>query len=295
MQTVLQEFTAASAAHLRIDREAGVLRGVKLLGLTSSNGRRYLESALREAAPLYEGAKVNVNHATDDKGGPLAPRGYQDRLGVIRHVAFRKGEGLFGDLHFNPKHALAEQLAWDAEHAPQNVGLSHNVLARTATRGKETIVERIEKVQSVDIVADPATTKGLFECGIRNAECGMKEPQIHDPSNPQFEIPNPQPAEFVRRARRIFELLTEHKLPLPGSSNSGPYSNQYIRSTRAWLPSGCPRHFLSYPCISASTSASESPKRTPRVMNTWLSMSALAEPRLSRKATTAPSYAFRWD
>src|SRR5688500_9538408 len=101
MSTSLQEFTTASALHLRVDRQAGVLRGVKLLGLSSSNGRRYLESALREAAPLYEGAKVNVNHA---QAGPLAPREYQDRLGVIRGVKFREGEGLFGDLHYNPKH-----------------------------------------------------------------------------------------------------------------------------------------------------------------------------------------------
>ena len=45
------------------------------------------------------------------------------------------GEGLFGDLQYNPKHALAEQLSWDAEHAPENVGFSHNVQARTAKRG----------------------------------------------------------------------------------------------------------------------------------------------------------------
>ena len=46
------------------------------------------------------------------------------------------GEGLFADFHFNPKHALAEQLLWDAEHAPENVGFSHNVEARTARRGE---------------------------------------------------------------------------------------------------------------------------------------------------------------
>jgi hypothetical protein len=109
---------------------------------------------------LYDGAKVNVNHP---KGHPLSPRDYQDRLGVVRGVEFRAGEGLFGDLHFNPKHALSEQLVWDAEHAPQNVGMSHNVLARTSRSGNDTIVEAITKVQSIDLVADPATTAGLFE------------------------------------------------------------------------------------------------------------------------------------
>ena len=109
---------------------------------------------------LYEESKVNVNHP---KEGPLAPRDYQDRLGVIRNVKLRSGEGLYGDLHFNPKHALAEQLLWDAQHNPRNVGFSHNVLARLSRDGETTVVEEITKVQSVDLVADPATTEGLFE------------------------------------------------------------------------------------------------------------------------------------
>jgi hypothetical protein len=71
--------------------------------------------------------------------------------------------GLRADLHFNPKHALAEQLMWDAEHAPENVGFSHNVEARTSHKEGKTIVEEIIRVQSVDLVADPATTRGLFE------------------------------------------------------------------------------------------------------------------------------------
>src|SRR5690242_18740135 len=160
MSELLQEFVDSGSHRLRVDREQGVIRGVKLLGLTSRNGRRYLEAALAEAIALYEGAKVNINHP---KGHPLSPRDYQDRLGVVRGVQFRSGDGLFGDLHFNPRHALSEQLVWDAEHAPQNVGMSHNVLARTKKVGEETVVEAITNVQSIDLVADPATTSGLYE------------------------------------------------------------------------------------------------------------------------------------
>ena len=160
MPDLLQEYCSSRGVALRIDRAAGLLRGVKLLGLASKNGREYPEATLARAARLYDGAKVNVNHP---KGHPLAPRDYQDRIGTIHNVAARPGEGLFGDLQFNPKHALAEQLLWDAEHAPENVGFSHNVQARTAKRGDTTIVEEILAVQSVDLVADPATTRGLFE------------------------------------------------------------------------------------------------------------------------------------
>ena len=160
MNETLQEFVDSRGVAMRVDRDRGVIRGVKILGLASRNGRAYLPEALAQAAPLYEGAKVNVNHP---KGSPAGPRDYQDRIGAIREVVVRNGEGLFADFHFNPKHALSEQLIWDAEHAPENVGFSHNVQAKTSRRGDRVVVEAITKVQSVDLVADPATTRGLFE------------------------------------------------------------------------------------------------------------------------------------
>ncbi len=161
MEQLLQEFCDSRNVSMRVDRQGGIIRGVKILGLQSRNGRQYLPEALAKAIPLYEGAKVNVNHP---KGSPLSPRDYQDRIGLIRGKAVLKPEeGLFGDLHFNPKHILAEQLAWDAEHAPENVGFSHNVQARTSRRDDSLLVEEIMRVQSVDLVADPATTRGLYE------------------------------------------------------------------------------------------------------------------------------------
>jgi len=104
MNETLQEFVDSRGVRMRVDRGAGVIRGVKILGLSSRNGRTYSPDALGKATQLYEGAKVNVNHA---KGNPLGPRDYQDRIGVIRNVAIRSGDGLFADFHFNPKHALA--------------------------------------------------------------------------------------------------------------------------------------------------------------------------------------------
>ncbi|MCE5268833.1 MAG: hypothetical protein LLG00_13210 [Planctomycetaceae bacterium] len=160
MMDTLQEFCDSRGVTMRVDREKGVIRGVKVLGLESRNGRTYLPEALAEAARLYEDAKVNVNHPRQN---PNSPRDYQDRIGTVRNVALRPGQGLFADFHFNPKHALAEQLIWDAEHSPENVGFSHNVEARCARRGDRVVVETITRVQSVDLVADPATTRGLFE------------------------------------------------------------------------------------------------------------------------------------
>jgi hypothetical protein len=166
MNNMLQEFCDSRGVTMRVDRPSGVIRGVKVLGFESRNGRTYLPEALQQAARLYEEAKVNVNHP---KGSPTGPRDYQDRIGTIRNVTVRPEEGMFGDFHFNPKHALAEQLLWDAEHAPENVGFSHNVEARVARRGDRVVVEAITRVQSVDLVADPATTSGLFESASSDA------------------------------------------------------------------------------------------------------------------------------
>jgi len=169
MERFFNEYENAAGVTMKVDRQAAVIRGVKLLGLVSRNQRIYLPEALERAIPLYENAKVNVNHP---KGHPAEGRDYQDRIGIVRGVRFETQRGLFADLHYNPKHALAEQLLWDAEHLPENVGFSHNVRARVAQRDRQTIVEAIVHVQSVDLVADPATTRGLFEsAGRRPLRC----------------------------------------------------------------------------------------------------------------------------
>lgn len=197
MPEPLHEFVDSRGVALRVDRAAGVLRGVKLIGLQSLNGRRYRPAALSAAVALYEAAKVNVNHPPD---GPLAPRDYRDRLGVIRQVEFRPDEGLFGNLHYNPKHPLAEQLAWDAEHNPRNVGFSHNVLARLSRDAGQTVVEAITHVQSVDLVADPAATQGLFE----------QQAVVRTTGAPATAPESPAPRDQVVQ-RAALEQLEQHE------------------------------------------------------------------------------------
>ena len=114
----LVEFTAGGRTALVVDRENGVIKGVKILGLESANGRSYRPAALQKAKGLYEGAMVNVDHPA---GKASDPRRYADRLGHLEGVE-QRADGLYGNLHFNPKHAVAEQLAWDAEHAPLVAG-----------------------------------------------------------------------------------------------------------------------------------------------------------------------------
>ena len=160
MKNILEFVQFSGSTTHKIDREKGIIYDVKILGQNSKNGRFYPENTLKQALSLYENAKVNINHP---ENAPTETRKYQDRVGVIKDIRYVTDDGLYGNFYYNPKHVVAEQLLWDAEHIPDNVGFSHNVEACVVTNNHRQIVEEIKKVISVDLVADPATTNGLFE------------------------------------------------------------------------------------------------------------------------------------
>jgi hypothetical protein len=139
--------------------------------------------------------------------------------------------------------------------------MSHNVLARTARSGDETVVEAITKVQSIDLVADPATTSGLYEHAQGQESRDEGRGPAKGPSDPALdarpstldaltldELRSQRPDliceielaydtqleemrtkldemivqnEASRRRERIFQLLEENDLPLPSSSDAG--------------------------------------------------------------------------
>jgi len=199
---VIREAITCEGLSLNVDREASMIRGVKVLGLKSKNGREYLPEAIRGAVSLYEGAKVNIDHGAD----PRQRRSYGERLGRLVGVR-EQADGLYADLHFNPKHALAEQLLWDAENAPGNLGLSHNAEGRIVRRGSKSVIEQIFSVRSVDLVADPASTAGLFESeGGAAAEHHKREPKHEDSEMELKELT----LDGLRTARPdLIESITE--------------------------------------------------------------------------------------
>ncbi len=143
-----------------VDRDAGVIRGVKVLGRESRNGREYTDRALQEAATLYEGIGVNLNHP--DRRETNLERPVEAGFGWLQGVEV-KTDGVYADLHYLRSHALAAVLVEAAERNPRRFGLSHNAEGKVARRDGKTIVESIEKVRSVDVVQNPATNAGLFE------------------------------------------------------------------------------------------------------------------------------------
>ena len=157
-RTILIEQLVASKAD-RVDREAGILFHVKILGLESQNGRRYTAEAIAESKPLYEGRAVNVDHPAK----PDETRSARDRFGWFENVLV-ESDGLYGDFHLlDIEDPLSRKLLNAAEQRPDLFGFSHNALGEGDDVDGVFVVRRITEVRSVDLVAEPATTKSLFE------------------------------------------------------------------------------------------------------------------------------------
>lgn len=157
----ITEYVDSRGSDVKVNREQNLIEGVRVLGLNSQNPRDYSRDAAKQAISLYEGAAVYVNHPS---GNLKAPRNYQDRIGKLENVTQASDGGLTGNLRYNPKHPLAEQMAWDAENKTKGVGLSHVAECKMGAKqnGRERI-ESIVKVYSCDLVCSPATTTSLSE------------------------------------------------------------------------------------------------------------------------------------
>ena len=133
-----------------------VIRGVKIAGLNSRNGRSYSASVLGKAAALYEDSPVYMLHGSAAEKRENS-RSHDEHFGSLKGVHLRD-TGLFGDLHVKQSHPMAQFIL---ESDGSKFGLSHNVRAEM-TDDRKTVTE-ILSVNSVDLVDNPATTTTLFE------------------------------------------------------------------------------------------------------------------------------------
>lgn len=143
---------------LRVDREKGIIYGVKVCGNESRNRRHYPEDVLEAAVGLYEGVSVYLDHGTES--GEERP--LDTHFGNLQNVRIENGE-LYADLHYLTRHEKAEAIAERAEKFPRNFGLSHDAaIDGVFENGIQKVIE-IEEVHSVDLVTRPATNQGIFE------------------------------------------------------------------------------------------------------------------------------------
>jgi hypothetical protein len=160
----------------RVDRAAGVIRHVKILGRESSNGRTYSQKAMQDAARLYEGVRVLVNHPKRHE--PNVERPIADHFGTLQDVKVQ-GDGVYGDLHYIRSHPLAEQVCEMAERQPEKIGLSHNAEGESIREYGREVVESVTRVRSVDLVLNPATNRGLFESAGNNSVDARWQEALH--------------------------------------------------------------------------------------------------------------------
>lgn len=163
-ETVLWEAGGAATA--------GTIPNVKILGENSRNRRRYTEPAMRQAAKLYEGTAVYIDHSKD-KG-----RSAMVRFGKLTNVKYvpEKRE-VRGDLVYLTKQTqMAEMLQEDLERKLNFFGLSHDADGEYRFEGSTQVIESISRVKSVDLVSDPATNTSLLEQAITEQDDPAADP-----------------------------------------------------------------------------------------------------------------------
>lgn len=159
-------------------KQGNLIKGVKVLGIHSKNGRKYPLEVMQRNLHKYENAIINLDHNMHDK-----PRSVADVFGRIKNPRMTD-TGLVGDIVYNENHPFAPAFEWFVQNDPAAVGLSHAAVAKTKMDYKsgEEIVEDIVEVESVDLVANPATNpKGLFESYNKIMETVMKKQKAEAP------------------------------------------------------------------------------------------------------------------
>jgi hypothetical protein len=138
-----------------VNREAGTIENVLICGTQSANGRDYPPAVFRRDYKAYEGRPCNCDHGKDAT--------VERRLGWFSHVRCDEQGRPRGTLNVLKSHPMYERVMESAERFPGMFGFSHVAECQTTRKNGREVVEAINRVESIDLVAEPATTKGLFE------------------------------------------------------------------------------------------------------------------------------------
>ena len=143
-----------------VDRGGLVIRNTVVLGPVSANGRRYPVETQKKAISLFEGIKAYLNHPRSNEMSE--PRDVEDLIGEHKNVRV-VGDKTLSDLHLVDTPLVRDYVLPIAESKPHLCG--NSIVARGKMSKSDEgydVVEEILAARSVDLVAEPATTKGLF-------------------------------------------------------------------------------------------------------------------------------------
>jgi hypothetical protein len=191
----------------KVNRESGQITGVLICGVNSANGREYPAETLRRDYAKYEGRPVNADHGREST--------VDRRLGWFSNVAPGPDGRPRGTLNVLRSHKMFEPLMEAAERNPSLFGFSHVALCDTATGkdGRERITA-IKSVESIDLVADPATTKGLFESRGNAVKKTIQQLAESVARNPKSTI------EQITRIKRLAEARGTVEVTLREEDNA---------------------------------------------------------------------------
>jgi len=150
----------ADFTEAKFERDSFTIKNVALLGPESSNKRRYTEKCLREAIPLFENVKAFVDHPSTEEQ-KTGRRSVRNLAGKYTNARLEDGR-VKADAKLLPNEN--GKLYMDiAENLPDIAGNSQNARGLWHKKDGIQIVEQITFIDSVDLVASPATTHGIFE------------------------------------------------------------------------------------------------------------------------------------
>lgn len=155
----------------KVDEENCIIEGVKFLGRISKNGREYSDQALQDAARLYAGCEININHP--QRGQERRARDLQESWAKPLNLRVVPGDGVYGDLSYLGTHNETPVILERIKRG-FGIGLSHNADGRMVRKDGRNIVEGLTKARSIDLVPNPATNQSLFESEDEKVETTVK-------------------------------------------------------------------------------------------------------------------------
>ena len=143
------------SSEIKVDPAKGTIENALLCGLKSENGRDYLPESFGKG--IYEGVAVNLNHSENGE------RTVQDCIGWITGESRDEQGRPRGTVQLIPDDPQSAKILFAAKNKPGLFGMSHVAMCDVENRDGRDVVKSVVKVESVDIVTNPATTKGFNE------------------------------------------------------------------------------------------------------------------------------------
>lgn len=180
---IVEAMMGGGLTGVSLDKETHKVNGVAILRPTSSNatfrdakGRKYLPKALESVARLVNGAKVYVDHPTEQEMKERrGVRSMRDLLGFLENGRVDEKGTVRGDLEY-----LANHSAWFepvVEQMADKVGNSIHAYGETHLDKSDMMeaVEDIGMLASVDLVTEPGSTSNLYEAAEDEGEAENQE------------------------------------------------------------------------------------------------------------------------